>query len=65
MLSDTSEDSHIILDDRSSNGSDTEQDGQEARVYSHINKSDSPKRSVGYIVLRVMHGSSSYTLFPW
>ncbi|XP_071179545.1 oxysterol-binding protein 1-like isoform X2 [Mytilus edulis] len=45
MLSDTSEDSHIILDDRSSNGSDTEQDGQEARVYSHINKSDSPKRS--------------------
>ncbi|VDH91507.1 oxysterol-binding protein 1, partial [Mytilus galloprovincialis] len=45
MLSETSTYSHIIPDDRSSNGSDTEQDDQEARVYSHINKSNSPTRS--------------------
>lgn len=40
-------DGQIIPDDRSSNSSDTEIEGQEARVYSHKNKSDSPKRSVG------------------
>ena len=51
-ISDISVDSQIP-DDRSSNSSDTEIEPQEARVYSHKNKSDSPKRSVGQLILNL------------
>ena len=47
-------DGQILPDDRSSNSSDTEIEGQEARVYSHKNKSDSPKRSASAAVATVV-----------
>ena len=56
------QDDHIIPDDRSSNSSDTELEGQEARVYSHKNKSDSPKRSVGSLVLSHCMVVSSFSI---